>query len=1190
MDAKFFLKETIKKISLVIIFFLNFNASSQQWEEVFLLSEKSIEEGRLDNAKHVLINNKSQFTGDSLASVYFQQVGYIDYLSANYSEAISALGKAVSICQRSNCNSEALFFNHYLIGKSYFHLNRFDFAEKHLKKALTIWESFREERHDLLIPLLDELSKVFFAKRDFNKLRGALEILLEVFKSDQVHIKEQRRFCNFQSFIELVDGNDTRAKEYLKLGISIANTKRDNIQGQMYLQLATLEFFNGNSYAGESALDKALMISSEKDFQFPFNDLLTLSSAYFFHYNNDDKTAISKLHNSKNSQLSIIERWSYELLIKLQIEYNLSSGARKSLSHLLNYRTKLEVTEIETDRYEANILKTEGRIEEAIKKFEGIVSLTEEDIDNYASLLIEVGSFHKAKDLYINKLDEIEGNKGTGNIEYLTLLNNLGILYLQLEEFPEAEYILRNSLRISKNAFGQGSAQFAFAANNLGTLYFEIGNYEESVKYLSIAKGLYANLFSKESEAYLTLQNNIAILYSAIGSHDTSIEILTTILELERELLGEKNLSYLTTLNNLIKERINNEEYQEAILEVKKAITALKSISVGQDELARAYFLEGLAYFETTKYQEAIRSLEESKVKYEEINDINTKEYAITLFKLAECYAILGDEPSAWSSFDRSISIFNKSIDRVFSFSSEKEKEKYLKTVQHYYDLYNYYISSHFKNKELIASKLFEQSIFRKGILFKSSVQIRNAALNSNDKGLIEKYYEWIAVQKNISQGIGFNDDERTKELEAKANQIEKELNQSIKKTEKVDHKFSSSSLKGILNSDQAVLDMIRYYNPEEEDHFYGCLLFVGSKDPEFVELCRERALISEIGETASNNKPYIDKLYGDGATHNDKLYDLIWKPLQEKLSESREVYVSPTGVLHKIAFDALGKNEETLLNDEWELRYLSDISSLAEQNVITSYDINQIALFGGVQYSTEDAKTEYWSYLPGTKEEVENIESILSSSYKVDKYMGLNASEVNFKKSARNYEVLHIATHGFFFPDQQTLASTIEGEKAVVEDMNFRGTRKKAGLSMFTENKNPLIRSGIALAKANDLSNPDRYFSKEDGVLTAFEVSQMNLSKSKLVVLSACETGVGEIRGNEGVYGLERAFKMQGVPCLIISLWQVPDQETKEFMSIFYKNLSNKDSSVIESFKSAKQTMREKYPPYYWAAFKLVE
>ena len=136
------------------------------------------------------------------------------------------------------------------------------------------------------------------------------------------------------------------------------------------------------------------------------------------------------------------------------------------------------------------------------------------------------------------------------------------------------------------------------------------------------------------------------------------------------------------------------------------------------------------------------------------------------------------------------------------------------------------------------------------------------------------------------------------------------------------------------------------------------------------------------------------------------------------------------------------------------------------------------------------------------------------------------------------------------------------------------------------------MIRSGLVLAGANSAwqGNPDPH-TKEDGILTAYEISQVDLSNTELVVLSACETGLGDIHGNEGVYGLQRAFKIAGAKYLIMSLWQVPDQETALFMVTFYQNWLGGDRSIPEAFRLTQKAMQERFiNPYQWAGFVLVE
>jgi len=217
------------------------------------------------------------------------------------------------------------------------------------------------------------------------------------------------------------------------------------------------------------------------------------------------------------------------------------------------------------------------------------------------------------------------------------------------------------------------------------------------------------------------------------------------------------------------------------------------------------------------------------------------------------------------------------------------------------------------------------------------------------------------------------------------------------------------------------------------------------------------------------------------------------------------------------------------------------------------------------------------WQYLPGTEKEVNTIDSLgQQKKYAVFSKSGNVATEESIKALSGNASpvVLHIATHGFFFPDPKT--DTIKN--------------KFASANVFRQSDNSLFRSGLLFAGANNAWTGKQIAGIDDGILTAYEVSNLYLPNTKLVVLSACETGLGDIEGNEGVYGLQRAFKIAGVENLIMSLWKVPDLETGEFMQLFYKNIFDKQS-ITDAFYNAQAIMKNKYrnEPFKWAAWILV-
>lgn len=205
---------------------------------------------------------------------------------------------------------------------------------------------------------------------------------------------------------------------------------------------------------------------------------------------------------------------------------------------------------------------------------------------------------------------------------------------------------------------------------------------------------------------------------------------------------------------------------------------------------------------------------------------------------------------------------------------------------------------------------------------------------------------------------------------------------------------------------------------------------------------------------------------------------------------------------------------------------------------------------------------------LPGTQDEVESIDAILRQKHiDVSLYTGASETESQIK-TTDNPRVLHIATHGFFLQN-------IEKQK---EGMLL-------GMNKDQVAKYPLLRSGLQFTHAKQAIK-----SGGDGVLTAMEAMNLNLDNTELVVLSACETGLGEVRNGEGVYGLQRAFQTAGAQSVLMSLWTVSDEATKLLMTCFYENWIQKQLPKREAFRQAQATLREKYPhSYYWAAFVMI-
>ena len=417
------------------------------------------------------------------------------------------------------------------------------------------------------------------------------------------------------------------------------------------------------------------------------------------------------------------------------------------------------------------------------------------------------------------------------------------------------------------------------------------------------------------------------------------------------------------------------------------------------------------------------------------------------------------------------------------------------------------------------------------------------------------------------------------------------------------------------LEKGESAIEFVRFYNENDSLYYYNALVLKkGDENPTLIKLCKEKDLQS------------ITPKMGYSA-----YYRLVWQPMETALKEVKTIYYSPTGEMYNVPFHAIysptGKGDEVLaaktnkrgvfvqneraateqnaeyLMDRYTLHQLTSTRYLAmglkqkEKEKIG----NNMAMVGGVNYdylpgSTASPKRNKKDnnairssasasgkliYLKGTKTEVEQInKQVTTATWQTKVIENNEAIEENITKlegkEARG--ILHLATHGYTFPE-----------------FDFKDTSisKNSLRYSYRYNKNPMVRSGLILAGGNWAWTGSDTLSKlgaENGILTALEVSQLNLKKTKLVVLSACETGLGEIEGSEGMFGLKRGFKLAGVEQIIVSLWSVHDKETMELMTLFYSDLTKTLNPVI-SFEKAQKEMRNKYPtdPEKWAGFVLV-
>ncbi|MEX2336779.1 MAG: CHAT domain-containing protein, partial [Fulvivirga sp.] len=320
----------------------------------------------------------------------------------------------------------------------------------------------------------------------------------------------------------------------------------------------------------------------------------------------------------------------------------------------------------------------------------------------------------------------------------------------------------------------------------------------------------------------------------------------------------------------------------------------------------------------------------------------------------------------------------------------------------------------------------------------------------------------------------------------------------------------------------------------------------------------------------------------------DDKSFQTYWEPIHKLTSGYSNVFISPDGIFNKLSFNTLYNNESgKYLIDDQMISLISATKDLLKRNSADNAVNRTAALFGYPIFNTDQTEMasgkavnrlyEEWmtdiDLLPGTKVEINNIESTLpADSWSISKKLESEASEKNIK-SLQGPSVLHIATHGYFSEDLSYGVNAWKDQEKT-EEYDF----------------NPLLRSGLLFSKAETTVRKRlkgaAVNTNNDGILTAYEAMNLNLSGTDLVILSACETGLGSVRNGEGVYGLQRAFLVSGAKNLIMSLWKVNDKATQELMSSFYKKWIA-SGNLHAAFREAQLAIKEKYDnPLMWGGF----
>ncbi|WP_370001139.1 CHAT domain-containing protein [Winogradskyella sp.] len=835
---------------------------------------------------------------------------------------------------------------------------------------------------------------------------------------------------------------------------------------------------------------------------------------------------------------------------------------------------------------------------------------------NYASAIFTMSLLYNGTNQYqneirlLNEFKQIMDRTPKYRNNKIHADNNLAVAYDNIGDYQKAISIIKNVIKNTTNY----DTNYPKRLQNLAYYQARLGNYAKALKTYDKAIEACKTIYGFDHSNYAQLidaKGQMHLKKGELIKAEQHFKEAMSVLDSNKDIKNTHS-EYGFYLNNYARSLLAQGRYDEAIITLKKGIKLSEEDSIPdpvryyrkQQDLAEAYM-------KTKKYDEALSILKKYEVDVALRLGENHQDYGTYLKNLGKAYLLNSNHEEAYRYFNASNAISISQIDKVFKFRTEKENKEFMEMLRPEFDeLQALAIDNEKLSSQLININLNNQLLL-KNLLLSQSKQIIEKLLYNTDSITANKVFEYRQLKSKVSELVSSSISQKIENLDSLydiLNSKEAELTKLY--AEKYDTETNLKrdwvlSKKELKNNELAIeFSNFRYAKGDtlNDSHYVAYLYKKDLEHPKMVSLFNERDLLKLIKDKSPSELYKTRGSKAKSISNFESIYHLIWKPLETELDNVNTIYFSPSGILNQIPFGALAADGDKRLIDKYRLIRLSTTGKLQERS--KQIIPNDILIYGGIEYDyttngkmldstllnikelesfksskTSNTKGDFWDYLPGTLNEVESLKANFDNyeiSYQI--FSGKEASEEAFKNLDGNSpKIIHIATHGFFYENYKH---------------NNTDYVELGKLSPYTYSEDPLLRSGLILAGGNYAwKNGTNPYEQEDGILTSLEISNLNLSNTDLVVLSACETGLGDIEGSEGVYGLQRAFKMAGVDLILMSLWEVPDKETSEFMQTFYDKWLG-GLNVRSAFNQTQRTMSKKYNknPEKWAAFVLFE
>ena len=942
---------------------------------------------------------------------------------------------------------------------------------------------------------------------------------------------------------------------------STLDNKRSYIYGCLLNNMANTLSFSGDFDSAYKIAEEACLVGKEQ-------------------YGENAELYLSALLALSNAEIGLNK--SADALGHLEEAVRLSDSINVNLVTIQNMRDKLEILQqkLNTKERLENVMASQSYSDNF-----WILEVTNDyDSGNY---LEAIAKLKDLKDSYEKNFKDIEV------WNYISVVTSLSNILCEEGHYIEADKILDESLLFLQHGNVQ-SNQIKSIYESKGRLYFAINNVDMALQWYNKANDIYKKNGDTKSIQYASLISNVALCFMQYEE-----------LSFAKQLLDRADSIYVNFYSK------NNNDSSERLMLLNNMATAYSKIKdfskakelyeriVTNDSFSNSDRIKSLAYLNLGEiyafYENNFHLGEEYIFKVLQMDAASyVKDMADVDLYVVHC---LTKNANAILEIELYNDRIRNEMADLFAHFTEVEREEYWTQKSQTLVALNNLMAISYDTPQ--ARKMaYDNTLYTKNMLLNSERLLGNMVKECGSN--VQDTYVLMQTLKEALVDKRTPNDSISNYLE-RINQYEKQMIAAIPDFDKrLKSQFGfMDDVKNMLSDNDVAIEFVLIpiiKNPINESiTLLGALVLTHYSDaPALVSLCSETDLESLFDSNELSNHEFVDSIYD---IQDNRLYQMIWKQIEPYIKEGSSVYYSPTGYINKVNLSTISDGTRRL-SDKYDLYEVSTTAMIKSVKQAKN-DTHSAVIFGDINYY-EDSDTmeanskKYssyssgdllvtrstdrgtWDLLPATKDEVNSVESLMKKvNFKVQTFCENEANEESFKAlSTHAPDIIHVATHGFYFPSEGDISSSF-----------FQG------LNSYTEKDNSMFYSGLLFAGANNTwSGKTIAEGVEDGILTADEISRLDLSGNKLTVLSACETGLGDVDNINGVFGLQRGFKKAGAGSILMSLWKVPDEETQQLMSAFYTHYLSGESAHHALKKAQQQLKGQGKSPYYWAGFVLLD